>query len=98
MQKHTKIYLNHFDIGEQDFVYDEVEWSLHNRTVRAVDIHHISPRGMGGSKEKDNISNLMALSRKNHNKAEDKTYPEAMLQEVHNHFMANNPYQKYEKV
>lgn len=32
----------------------------------AVDIHHIDARGMGGSKEKDNIDNLMALCRECH--------------------------------
>lgn len=37
---------------------------------RAVDIHHIDPRGMGGSKQKDFIENLAALCRLCHNKAE----------------------------
>jgi len=34
--------------------------------TRATDIHHIEARGMGGSKEKDDIHNLMALCRKCH--------------------------------
>ena len=37
---------------------------------RAVDIHHIDARGMGGSKTKDFIENLAALCRVCHNKAE----------------------------
>ena len=37
---------------------------------RAVDIHHISPRKMGGSKTKDFIQNLAALCRQCHDKAE----------------------------
>jgi 5-methylcytosine-specific restriction endonuclease McrA len=34
--------------------------------TRATDIHHIQARGMGGTKEKDDINNLMALCRKCH--------------------------------
>ena len=34
--------------------------------AKGVDIHHIDCRGMGGSKEKDTIENLMALCRKCH--------------------------------
>ena len=42
---------------------------------RAVDIHHIDARGMGGSKHKDFIENLAALCRQCHNKAEsDKNF------------------------
>ena len=37
---------------------------------RAVDIHHLESRGMGGSKNKDYIENLMGLCRDCHNKAE----------------------------
>ena len=38
--------------------------------AKAVDIHHIKARGMGGSKTKDHIENLAALCRLCHNKAE----------------------------
>ena len=37
---------------------------------QATDIHHIKPRGMGGSKCKDYIENLSALCRPCHEKAE----------------------------
>ena len=37
---------------------------------RAVDIHHISAIGMGGSNSKDFIENLAALCRNCHMKAE----------------------------
>lgn len=37
---------------------------------QAVDVHHIVPRGMGGSKNKDVIENMMALTREEHVKAE----------------------------
>jgi hypothetical protein len=54
-----------FDYGEQDFVMCEF-----CQQDRAVDVHHIQSRGMGGSKEKDFIENLMGLCRECHIKAE----------------------------
>jgi len=65
VKKHTKVYMQFFDYGEQDFVMCEM-----CQQDRAVDIHHIQGRGMGGSKEKDFIENLMGLCRECHNKAE----------------------------
>ena len=67
MKKHVKIYLDHFGYGEQDFIPCE---NL-NCGCLAVDIHHLSKRGMGGSKEKDNIENLAALCRKCHEKSDN---------------------------
>lgn len=64
MKKHTKIYMEHFDYGIDDFIPCEV------CKTRAVDIHHIEPRGMGGSKLKDFIANLVALCRACHECAE----------------------------
>ena len=54
-----------FDYGEQDFVMCEM-----CQNDRAVDIHHLEGRGMGGSKNKDYIENLMGLCRDCHLKAE----------------------------
>jgi 5-methylcytosine-specific restriction endonuclease McrA len=46
---------------------------------QAVDIHHIIPRGMGGSKTKDYIENLVALCRECHIRAErDKSWNEVV--------------------
>ena len=51
--------------------------------AKAVDIHHIEARGMGGSKEADTIENLMAVCRQCHNTYGDlKNYKE-MLKEIH---------------
>ena len=36
----------------------------------ANQVHHLFPRGMGGSKSKDNIENLIALTMICHEKAE----------------------------
>ena len=57
--------MDFFDYGEQDFVMCEM-----CQQDRAVDIHHLESRGMGGSKNKDYIENLMGLCRDCHNKAE----------------------------
>ncbi len=57
MKKHTKVYLDYFNYGIEDFIPCEVCGG------RAVDIHHIDCRGMGGSKKADTIENLMALCR-----------------------------------
>jgi|TARA_R100000084_G_scaffold55942_1_gene23576 5-methylcytosine-specific restriction endonuclease McrA len=64
LKKHTKIYLNHFGYGIEDFIPCTVCNS------QAVDIHHIDARKMGGSNSKDFIENLAALCRLCHDKAE----------------------------
>jgi hypothetical protein len=77
MQKHTKVYLDYFNYGSDDFIPCEVCGG------RAVDIHHILRRGMGGSKEKDNIENLMAVCRSCHIKYGDKKNYIDFLKEKH---------------
>ena len=57
MKNHTKVYLNHFGYTGEDFIPCET------CGARAVDIHHIEARGMGGTKKGDTIDNLMALCR-----------------------------------
>jgi len=66
MKNHTKVYLNYFGYDTTDFVPCETCGR------KAVDIHHIDCRGMGGSKEKDMIENLMALCRECHIRYGDK--------------------------
>ena len=66
MKRHVKIYLRFFGYGEEDFIPCEV------CGAKAVDIHHIDCRGMGGSKEKDDVENLMALCRSCHVEYGDK--------------------------
>jgi len=56
MQKHTKIYMDFFGYGEQDYV--PCEWC----GLPAVDVHHIDGRGPG----KDVIEKLVGLCRKDH--------------------------------
>lgn len=77
MQKHVKIYLDAFGYGTGDFIPCELCGK------RAVDINHIECRGMGGSKDKDYIENLMALCRLCHVEFGDKKHLKAFLIETH---------------
>lgn len=54
---------------------------------RAVDIHHIDARGMGGSKNKDVIENLMALCRRHHDMYGDKRQYKQYLKDIHNELL-----------
>jgi hypothetical protein len=65
MKNHTKVYMQHFNIIGDEFIGCEC------CGARAVDIHHINARGMGGSKGKDDIDNLMAVCRDCHTKYGD---------------------------
>lgn len=76
MKKHTKLYLNTLGYGTSDFIPCEI------CEAKAVDIHHIDARGMGGS-DKDNIDNLMALCRNCHIKYGDKKQYKDMLRREH---------------
>ena len=53
--------MNYFGYTIADFIPCE------SCGAKAVDIHHIKSRGMGGSKVMDCIENLMALCRHCHN-------------------------------
>ena len=65
MRIHTKVYMDFFNYGEQDFIPCEMCGS------KAVDVHHLTKRSKFGSKkEKDFIENLIGLCRDCHNKAE----------------------------
>lgn len=77
MKKHTKVYLDYFGYGAEDFIGCEVCGS------RAVDIHHIEARGMGGSKKLDTIENIMALCRNCHVEYGDKRQYMDNLKAVH---------------
>jgi hypothetical protein len=82
MKKHTKIYMDAFGYGIEDFIPSELD-----ETKRANDIHHIESRGMGGGKGKDDIENLMALTREEHIKYGDKKQYKEFLKEKHLEFM-----------
>jgi len=77
MQEHTKIYLKHFGYDPGDFIPCEQCGN------KAVDIHHIKPKGMGGSKHMDYIENLIALCRKCHDMAHNNELTQGDLKLLH---------------
>tara|TARA_R100001443_G_scaffold3945_1_gene11873 strand:- start:1895 stop:2140 length:246 start_codon:yes stop_codon:yes gene_type:complete len=77
MKKHTKIYMQYFDYCLDDVILCEY------CNAKAVDIHHIKPRGLGGSKTKDFIANLVALCRPCHIKAEHNKEFNQRVKEIH---------------
>lgn len=84
MMPHTKIYLQHFGFGIDDFIPCEV------CGAKSVDIHHIQGRG----KNKNVIINLVAVCRKCHRAAHglEKTYlHKDIIQQIHNEYL-----QRYE--
>jgi len=88
MKQHTKIYLEYFGYSIADFIPCEVCQS------KAVDIHHIERRGMGGSKKKDTPDNLQALCRTCHHEADFGTkLPKERLKEIHLEFMKTKNFQ-----
>ena len=76
--------MEYFGYGIEDFIPSEISGN------QAVAIHHIDCRGMGGSKTKDIIENLMALTFKEHEKYGDKVQYFEFLQHIHNKFMKNH--------
>ena len=79
MKKHTKIYMDYHN-------YDISCWiPCEHCGTTAVDIHHLSGRGIGGSKNKDFIENLIALCRACHIKAETDKQFNNQLRELNKH-------------
>ena len=74
MVKHKKIYLKHFDYGEQDMVPSEYSGK------RAEHIHHLIFRSQGGE---DEIGNLMALTGEEHDRAHNDREFNEMLKHIH---------------
>lgn len=81
MLKYIRTYYAYFGYDESDFIPSEISGE------RAVDINHIFCKGMGGSKTKDYIENLIALTREEHIKYGDKKQYFDYLQQVHLEFM-----------
>lgn len=67
MKKHTKIYLGAVYPNWSTEDYFPCELCVQGQVV---DVHHIDARGMGGSKEKDFIENLMGSCRECHTQCE----------------------------
>jgi 5-methylcytosine-specific restriction endonuclease McrA len=84
MVKYKEVYLKAFNLTRDEFVECEV------CKGQAVEIHHLDCKGMGGSKEKDTIDNLMAVCRECHVKYGDKKQYKDLLQEIHNKVLEDN--------
>lgn len=84
MKAHTKIYLEHFGFEKSDFIPCEICGAT------AVDIHHIEARGMGGSKTKDVIENLMAVCRTCHIEYGDKVKHKDLIIKIHSKYIKSN--------
>jgi hypothetical protein len=82
MKNHTKVYMKHFGYSVADFIPCEI------CEARAVDIHHIEARGMGGSAGADTPENLMAVCRADHLEYGDKKQHIDFLKETHRNFAA----------
>tara|TARA_R100001463_G_scaffold44370_2_gene92221 strand:+ start:3852 stop:4127 length:276 start_codon:yes stop_codon:yes gene_type:complete len=80
MIKHKKVYCTFFNYNIGDNII--CECCQHKK---AVDIHHIKPRGMGGTKccNINEIPNLVALCRDCHNKAESNKSFNKKVQIIH---------------
>jgi 5-methylcytosine-specific restriction endonuclease McrA len=73
------VYLESRGLTKTDFIGCEV------CGVAASDIHHIQPRGMGGSKLRDTPDNLIALCRPCHYQADFGTVlPKELLKQIVN--------------
>lgn len=79
MKPYTLKYLRHFGYDISSFIPCEIP----DCGKKATEIHHIERRGMGGSKTKDTIENLMALCRECHTRYGDKKQHKNYLIEVH---------------
>lgn len=81
MKNYVKVYFDFFGYDTESFIPCEV------CGTKAVDIHHIHRRGMGGSKSADNIGNLMAVCRICHIKYGDLKKYKDFLMEVHSDYL-----------
>lgn len=83
MKKHVKAYMDYFGYVADDVILCEICGN------RAVDLHHIDCRGMGGSSKKDEISNIMALCREDHVFYGDKKQYMDYLISIHERHLKN---------
>jgi hypothetical protein len=62
MQKHLEVYSNYFGIAPTEYSPCEIPFC----GLRAVDVHHIDAKGMGGTTHDYHINELMGLCRSHH--------------------------------
>lgn len=84
MKSYTKLYMEYFGYDISSFIPCEM------CNAKAVDINHIECRGMGGTKKKDVIENLMAMCRNCHLELADRKQYIDLLKTVHLKYMKYN--------
>jgi len=81
MKKHIRIYLDFFGYSGYEYMPCEICQNPANQ------VHHIDPRGMGGSKQKDHIDNLLGCCFECHRKCESNEIGKAEQMRIHKNFM-----------
>lgn len=78
MKRHTRVWLKSRGYYAPNMLPNDLNIPCEFCRVRSiVDINHIEPRGMGGSKTKDTPENLIGLCRYCHNEFEAKRISKA---------------------
>ena len=83
MKPHTKLYLAEMGYDESDWIPCEIPGC----ESRCIDVHHIERRGMGGTKQPEQIENLMGLCRWHHEKYGDIKQFKPFLNQVHHDYI-----------
>jgi hypothetical protein len=84
MTNHLKVYCAGLSIEPEEVV---CELTGRPAAMGGVDIHHIEPRGMGGSKSKDYLENLMAVDRRLHDFVENNPKYQHWYRLVHFYYL-----------
>ncbi len=82
MTPHARVYMKHFDLGEQSLITCEGCLKQGRIDGDGFDIHHINGRG----KDKNVINNLMCLCRKCHARVHN-GITKSEVQLIHNYFL-----------
>jgi hypothetical protein len=83
MKNHTKQFLKSRGHYQPNMIADDlVIMCEYCKAKPMVDVNHISPRGMGSSKKKDDPYNLIGMCRECHRKFESKEIPKEICYKI----------------
>jgi len=91
MERHTKNYTSHFEIGSQDYFTSEMPIIVAGMPelisgAAGFEIHHIINR-MKARPELDQVENLICLTTEQHADAHKKKYSRIQLFKIHKEFL-----------